>query len=270
MALGWAGLAESALNPAGLAPLLLLVVLLAGCSSGVPDAGPLVEDARRLALSDDPPSGSSAEYLGLPTVTLYPTFTAVPIPLPTDTPVPTPTVVGYLPPAPVPIATVTPVIHTVVSTPGPTPTAVPTPELPSGGLYGALVAQTFFGMHDTPEIGAKLPDWPAAEEIFLVRTTRFLVWYLLFDHGRIDASKVESCLMRVTVEVGPPDQRREEVVHQEPVDVEIDLEQEGDVTQVILGLGNALPGVLWMPGNYRVELWDAQDRVVAQWEFKVG
>ena len=267
MALGWNWLAEPALTPLGVA--LLVGFLLVGCGSGVPDAGPLVEDARRLALSDDPPLPGGVKYVPRPTVTFYPTFTPAPTLGPTNTYVPTPTTIGFLPPLGVPKATATPFIRTVFSTPGPTATALPTPVFPSGGVYGALLGQTFFGMYKTPEVGESMPSWPEPEVVFLVRTTRFLVWYLLFDHSRIDVSKAETCLLRVTVEVGPTDQRREHVLHQEQVDIDIRLEDEGNVTQVILGLGDALPG-FWTPGDYKAELWDSSDRVVAQWDFKVG
>ena len=270
MALRWNWLAEFVLTRFWVAPLfLLLAVPSLGCGSGVPDAGPLVEDAKRLTLSDDVPIGAVVEYAPRPTVTLYPTFTPMIPPSPTLIPAPTATMVGYLPPLSSPTAALAPAPTTALL-PEPTASVVPVPVLPTGGIYGALINQTFFGMHDAPEVGVEMPAWPDSEEVFLVRTTRFLVWYLLFDHGKFDESKVERCLMRITVEVGPPDQRREHVVHQEPVDVEIDLEQDGDVTQVILGLGNPLPGDLWTPGNYRAEFWDSSDRVVAQWEFKVG
>ena len=267
MAIGWSWLAKPALIPLfGLA--VFAGLALTGCG-GSTEADVLVEDARRLALSDD--ASGAVEYSARPTVTLYPTFTVGPTTtwLP-STPAPTVTNVGVLPPTVVLVPTVTP--HLDVQTPAPAVTLVPAPTaiLASGGVYGALLGQTFFAMHTVPEVGDAMPDWPDGEAVFLVRTTRYLIWYLLFDHGRISDSVVETCLMRVTMAVGPMDQRREHVVHQEPVDIEIDLEQEGNVTQVILGLGNPLPGDLWTPGDYTVELWDPEDRVVAQWEFKVG
>ena len=269
MAFWWNRLAEPALAASRWALALAGVVVLAGCSSGVPDAGPLVSDAKRLALSDDG-SGKVVQYAQAPTVTLYPTFTPAVAPAPTDAPLPTATMVGVLPPVAAPTLTPTPYFHTVVVAPGPTPTPEPTVELAFDGLRGALMAHTFFGLHTPPGVGEPMPVWPDGEEVFLKRTTRYLVWYLLFDHSRIDGSTVETCLMRVTMQAGPPEQRREHVVHQEPVEVKIELEAEGNVTQVILGLGGQLPGAVWESGDYTFELWDSRDRVVAAWEFKVG
>ena len=269
MALGWNRVAELALTPICVVFLAAVAFFVVGCGSGVADAGRLVDDAKRVALSDDVPVPGGVQYVARPTVTFYPTFTPAPTPGPTNTLVPTPTTVGFLPPVEVSSPTATPFIRTVFSTPGPTATALPVAEFPSGGVYGALLGQTFFGMYNLPEIGDSMPSWPDSEEVFLVRTSRFLVWYLLFDHSRIDGSKVETCLLRVTVEVGPPDQRREHILHQEQVEIDIRLEEEGNVTQVILGLGDALPG-FWTPGDYKAELWDSSDRVVAQWDFKVG
>ena len=266
MAIGRSRLAKPALKQLPGA-VLFLGLILSGCG-GPTEADVLVEDARRLALSDDGAGG--AEYAVRATATLYPTFTVVPtVGVVTSVPVPTATTVGFLPPTAAPTPMPTP--HVDLHTPVPA-TLLPVPVVvsSSGGVYGALLGQTFFGMHSVPEVGEPMPAWPEGEEVFLVRTTRYLVWYLMFDHGRIADSKVERCLMRVMMAVGPVDQRREHVVHQEPVDIEIDLGQEGNATQVILGLGNPLPGDLWTPGDYTVELWDPEDRVVAQWEFKVG
>ena len=266
MALGRNRLAELALTPLSGLLLAVVAVFLVGCGYGGAGAAALVDDAKRLTLSDDVSAPRGVDYVPVPTVTLYPTFTVVPTLEPTSTRVPTPTVVGFLPPVQ---PTFTPAIRTVFSTPGPTVTPLPTPASPSGGVYGSLLGQTFFGMYEAPEVGESMPAWPDSEEVFLVRTARYLVWYLLFDHSRIDGSKIETCLFRVTVEVGPVGNKRHHVLHQEQVEIDIRLEEEGNVTQVILGLGDVLPG-FWSPGNYTAEIWDSRDRVVAQWEFKVG
>ena len=159
----------------------LLASFVVACGGTPEGVAELTRDSKRLALSDDFAGTPAPVWSGLPTATLYPTFTPAPptsLPLPTATALPTPTMLGYLPPTPtLPASTPTapaPVFVTME------PTEFPETEIEvlpvEVGLHSTLSDQTLFGLHTIPAEGESLPEWPEPQTHFLSRTARMVVW----------------------------------------------------------------------------------------------
>ena len=245
-----------------------------------------VVDSGEVLLSPPP----SWVYTPGPTATQWPTFTPVPTPTLTPTPmvvptrVPTstlfPTSTPILSPEP-PVSTLavvpTPFVEgaTVVPQPVETPPAVvETPEVeveltPSPTPYGKVWNHDFFFWQQSlfPLQSSVVPDYlnnreweklPRPAE-FISRSTRYVIWVVVFDGSQADPDFVMNGFVRWTQL--PP-------VGDSLVMLENPVELSPTFPFFYAGLGTDTPG-FWMIGSYRVDLLDDRYEPVVGWTFEV-
>ena len=276
-------------------PVRVRALLLAVCCLVLPavSCGWLRGPASAVFGPEPAPTAVRLPYVPPPSATPWPTFT--PVPTPTPRPVstravvffPTSTPVPLAPLPPVPAATPTPVPEPSPSpSPSPLPTRGPVPpgavEISSGVVqdfppgpepsptpYGQIpgeevyfVEQSLFPMQRTqmPEFleTGDHTQWPRPVRV-VSRDTRYVMWALAFDTGRVPPDFELEGFVRWT-DVSPG---------YEPL---IMLESPRRVTRaervVYAGLGRGTPG-FWKPGRYRVEFLDDEFESVVSWDFEV-